>query len=58
VRYIEGLAGDFPDQHAAWTTRLIAISARIEPIIAAKTLAEALDRETDAGVRSSLASAL
>ena len=38
--------------------RLIALSARIDPNIAAKTLAEALGRETDADARSSLASAL
>ena len=55
---IQGLARDFPDQHKAWRTRLIAVSARIDPSIAARTLAEALGRETDAGARQSLAEAL
>jgi hypothetical protein len=55
---IQGLAGDFPDQHEAWRTWLIALSARIDPSIAAKTLADALARETDADARSFLASAL
>jgi hypothetical protein len=50
--------GDFPDQHETWRTRLIAVSAQIDPSIAAKILAEALVRETDAGARSTLASAL
>ena len=57
-RLIQGLAGDFPDQHKAWRTRLIAVSAQIDPSIAAKTLAEALGRETEANARPSLASAL
>ena len=55
---IQGLAGDFPDHHVTWRTRLIAVSAQIDPSIAARTLAEALGRETDANARSFLASAL
>jgi uncharacterized protein (DUF2267 family) len=55
---LQGLAGDFPDQHAAWRNRLIAVSARIDPSIAARTLAEALGRETNADARLILASAL
>jgi tRNA A-37 threonylcarbamoyl transferase component Bud32 len=55
---IQGLAGDFPDQHQAWTRRLIAVSARIDPSLAARTLAEALRRDTNADARTSLALAL
>ena len=55
---IQGLSGNFPDQHMTWRKRLIAVSARIDPSIAAKTLARALGRETNSDALSSLASAL
>jgi hypothetical protein len=55
---IQGLPGKFPDQHEAWRTRLITISARIDPSLAARTLADAFGHETNENGRLSLASAL
>ncbi len=51
---IQGLLGNFLDEHKAWRTRLIELSERIDPSIAAKTLAEVLKRTTDAGATSAL----
>jgi hypothetical protein len=53
---VEGLAANFPDRHYAWWTRLIAVSARLDPRIAARTLTQALGTETGPSARSSLAS--